>query len=343
MSDESETPSGPKMVAPLSKQAGPGWLSRLLWMGPRVAEARAATFRPPMPGYEWYGLARQFRDDITRIGESRRSEWAVILLGCSAVGALVRAHLAREGLLADAGTLGEADWENARKIGAIAEVWNQLPAEQMSMIVAMLGADREVTMAKLSGEGREALATSVHLLVDQLAAPLDMAANRLGFALWMRWLRVGGVVLFLAAGLAVAASLMGSKFFKPNLALHRPVTVSSQYPLEGKDPNLLVDGDSENLGFHTEEQGQQWVMIDLGAVFKFDKIVVYNRVETHIQQRAVPLRVEVSKDNQNYVQVAERKENFDKWTAKGLHAEGRYVRLKNTPNNYFHLAEVEIY
>ena len=343
MSDENETLDGPKIVAPLSTQARPGWLSRVLWMGPRVAEARARTFRPPMPGYEWYALARQFRDDITRIGESPRSEWAILLLGCSAVGALVRAYLAREGLPTGAGMLGEADWEHARKIGVIAEAWDLLSTEQKSVIPAMLGPDREITMARVSGEGREALATSVRLLVDRLAEPLDVEANRLGAALLKRWLRVSAVVLLLAAGLGVAASLMVSKFSKPNLALHRPVTVSSQYPLEGKDPNLLVDGDTENLGFHTEEQGQQWVMIDLGAVFKFDKIVVYNRVETHIQQRAVPLRVEVSKDNQNWVQVAERKENFDKWTAKGLHAEGRYVRLKNPPNNYFHLAEVEIY
>jgi hypothetical protein len=39
----------------------------------------------------------------------------------------------------------------------------------------------------------------------------------------------------------------------------------------------------------------------------------------------------------------EWKEIADKWTAKGLRAEGRYVRLLNTPPNFFHLAEVEIY
>jgi hypothetical protein len=55
------------------------------------------------------------------------------------------------------------------------------------------------------------------------------------------------------------------------------------------------------------------------------------------------MKIEVSNDNVNWKQIAERKETFDKWTAKNLKAEGRYVRLKNTPPNYFHLAEVEIY
>jgi hypothetical protein len=41
--------------------------------------------------------------------------------------------------------------------------------------------------------------------------------------------------------------------------------------------------------------------------------------------------------------LRERKETFDKWTAKGLHAKGRYLRLQNTPPKYFHLSEVEIY
>jgi hypothetical protein len=57
----------------------------------------------------------------------------------------------------------------------------------------------------------------------------------------------------------------------------------------------------------------------------------------------VPLKVEVSNDNQNFRQITERTEVFDKWSADDLHAEGRYLRLKNTPPNLFHLAEVEVY
>jgi hypothetical protein len=135
---------------------------------------------------------------------------------------------------------------------------------------------------------------------------------------------------------------LSKKLDGPNLALHAAVTTSSQFPGQGTDHTLLVDGDPDTLGFHTLEGAQQWVVIDLGKICKIKKIVVYNRSDGY-EERAVPLKVEVSKDNQNYTQVAERKETFDKWTARRLHAEARYIRMKNTPPNFFHLGEVEVY
>ena len=50
--------------------------------------------------------------------------------------------------------------------------------------------------------------------------------------------------------------------------------------------------------------------------------MVYNRADG-FEERAVPLKIEVSKDNVKWTQIAERKETFDKWTARNLHAEGR--------------------
>ena len=164
----------------------------------------------------------------------------------------------------------------------------------------------------------------------------------MGRALFARWSRVIVVALVLLAGAGLGGKWLAKKLGKPNIALHAAVTVSSQFPGQGTDHALLVDGDPDTLGFHTMDGGQQWVIIDLGKVRKFDKIVVYNRPDG-FEERAVPLKIEVSNDNQNYKQIAERKESFDKWTVKGLKAQGRYVRLKNTPPNFFHLGEVEIY
>jgi len=338
--DESET-LGRQKAETQTKKVAPNWLIRFLWMGSRVAEARAKSFGPSKPGYAWYLLARQFADDVLRIGENRKGSWAVLLLDCAAIGFLIRAHLAREGFPSDATPLDEADWDKVRRVAVLAEAWGELSPAQLSTLKAMLGPEREARLARLTGREREAFAAAVHRLVRALSAPLDRDANRLGFALLARWTRVTLTGLVLLAGLGIAGGWIAAKFAKPNLALHRPVTMSSMFPWEGRDPSKLVDGDREKNGFHTNNDGQQWVVIDLGAVRKFDKVVVYNRSE--YPERAVPLRLEVSKDNQNYTLLRERKEIFDKWTAKGLHAEGRYLRLKNTPPNYFHLAEVEIY
>jgi hypothetical protein len=407
-------------ITAASEKAPPNWLSRLLWMGPRVAEARATTFGPAKPGFVWFDIARQLSDDTPEIGETGKCSLAGILLDCEQVGLLVRAVLEREGLLPDADRVGSGglsppepergrewepsqgshledrvgsppalpaayhrgrvwepsqgshledrvgsppalpaayhrgrewepsqgshlnDWENALKLPVVAEAFARLTAPQRSMLTAMLGPDRDATLAKLIGEDRSSFARAVRGLVVSLSEPLAFDASRLWRALFARWSRVILVTLVLAAFFGVAASWLDKKFGKPNIALHCPVTVSSQYPSEGTDHRLLVDGDPDNMGFHTESNGQQWVVIDLGSIRKFDKVVVYNRSDG-FQDRAVPLRLEVSSDNVHFTHLRERKETFDKWTARDLHAEGRYVRLLNAPPNAFHLSEVQIY
>jgi F5/8 type C domain len=339
--DNSENGSG-QTTESKAKPAS-SWLGRVLWLGPRVAEARQTTFGPSQPGFAWYDVARQICDDVVKIGETGKGSWAVLLLDVTAVELLVRAYLARAGLLtAAAGPLGESDWDSARKIPAVEAAWGKLSTEQIATLMALLGPDRDATVARLSGEERDVFASGLHDLVMRLAEPLEIEANGLGRALFARWSRVivVGVVLALAVGFA--GKWIGKKLGGPNIALRAAVTISSQFPGQGVDHSMLVDGDPDTLGFHTLEGGQQWVVIDLGKTRKFNKIVVYNRPDG-FEDRAVPLKVEVSNDNVNYTQVAERKETFDKWTAKGLHAEGRYVRLKNTTPNFFHLAEVELY
>jgi hypothetical protein len=381
--------NGQNTAAP--EKAPPNWLSRLLWMGPRVAEARAKTFGPAKPGFVWFDIARQLSDDTPEIGETGKCSLAGILLDCEQVGLLVRAVLEREGLLPDADGVGSGglsppepergrvwepsqgshvndgvgsgglsppepergrawepsqgshliDWENALKLPVIAEEFARLTAPQRSMLTAMLGPDRDATLAKL-GEDRRSFARAVRQLVISLSEPLAFDARRLWRALFARWSRMILATLVLAAFFGVAVSWLDKKFGKPNIALHCPVTVSSQYSSEGTDHRLLVDGDPDNLGFHTQSGGQQWVVIDLGSIRKFDKVVVYNRSDG-FQDRAVPLRLEVSSDNVHFTHLRERKETFDKWTASDLHAEGRYVRLLNTPPSFFHLSEVQIY
>ena len=332
----------PEEPAVRREKPASGWLGRVLWLGPRVAEARETTFGPGQPGFAAYDIARQVCDDVVKIGETGKGSWAVLLLDCTAVELLTRAHLMRAGLASGAEPLGEADWAKARTVPSMSAAWGKLTVEQAATLTAMLGPERDTTMAKLTEEERESFAAGLHELVMRLAEPLEIEANRLGRALFARWSRVLAVALVLLLAAGFSGKWMSKKFGRPNLALHAAVTTSSQFPGQGTDYTQLVDGDPDTLGFHTMDGGQQWVVIDLGKVHKFDKIVVYNRPDG-FEDRAVPLKIEVSPDNMNYTQVAERKESFDKWTAKGLHAEARYVRLKNTPPNFFHLAEVEVY
>lgn len=330
----------PPLAEPIRQPKRPGWFSRVFWLSSRVADARKTTFGPGKPGFEWYALARQLGYEVVTLGENRRGSWAALLLECSDIGYLVRAHLERAGHPVGP-TLNEADWQNAHQLPEIAEAWPQISPHQQSLLNGMVGSDRDLIMSRLSEKEREVLALSLHQLAEALAAPLHKEANRLSLALVSRSARMGALGLVLAVALGFGVNWLVGRFSAPNIALNKTVTVSSQFPWDGKDPSKLVDGDPDNMGFHTNSDGQQWVVIDLGSVRKFDKIVVYNRPE--YQERAVPLKVEVSADGQDYKQIAERKETFDKWKVKGLNAQGRYVRFKNPPNTYLHLSEVEIY
>ena len=338
-----ESAAAPAPAAPpVEEKRKPGWLNRVLWVGPRVAEAREKTFGSGQPGFFAYDVGRQLCEDVVKIGETGKGSWAVLLLDTTAVELFTRAHLARAGLVSGLTALGEAEWEKARTVPSMQDAWGKLTVEHAELVKALVGPERDATMAKLSEEERASFANGLHELVMRLAEPLEFEAHRLGRALFARWSRVLVVTLLLVAGLGFGGRWLVKKLGKPNLALRAAVTVSSQFPGQGTDHTLLVDGDTDNLGFHTQDGGQQWVLIDLGKVKKLDKIVVYNRSDGY-EERAVPIKIEISSDNQSWKQIAERKESFDKWTVKGLRAEGRFLRLKNTPPNFFPLAEVEAY
>ena len=53
--------------------------------------------------------------------------------------------------------------------------------------------------------------------------------------------------------------------------------------------------------------------------------------------------IEISQDDKQFRQVAERKQQFDKWKANFPPTNARYVRLTDLNAAAFHLSEVEIY
>lgn len=295
---------------------------------------------PGQPGFDLYDIARQICEETGRLRRAGRGTWVVLGLDCIAVELLVRAHLARIGQSTVAGQLVEADWASVRQLPMLEAAWSAFSATHLATLTAAIGAERIAALTGLSDEERETFARHLHDLVRNLLAPLELAAHGLSRALFARWSRVAALGVLLTIVVGYSTNWMLAKL-RPNLALHRPVSASSLNGY-GPDPSRLVDGITDEIGFHTNGGEQQWVVVDLGEVKRFDKIVVYNRPGC-CAERAVPLKVEVSNDNRDFKEIAERVEVFHKWTAADLQAEGRYVRLRNTPPNFFHLAEVEIY
>jgi hypothetical protein len=319
-----------------------GWLRKFFWLDERVADAEKKGFSKASAGWGEFELARQARAGIVQIGETGEGNGAVLLLERAEVLFLVRSHLAKQNHAPVGMTLSEEDWENARKVPAVAEAWGELSGAQQTALQAGLGPQAELALVNVDLKQRRYLASALRKLAASLAEPLEREASLVGRVLFMRWARLAAAALVL---LAIAWTISGTvekRFAKPNIALGRPVTISTQFADAALDHTLLVDGDRTNLGFHTDNGPNQWVTIDLGSPKSISKVVVYNRVEC-CQERAVPLRLEVSDDNVNFKKVVDRTEEFDVWTAKGLDIRGRYVRLRHLGANFLHLAEVEIY
>jgi hypothetical protein len=267
----------------------------------------------------------------------------VLLLERIEVLSLLRAHLMKSSLPQNGvGCLTAEDWEQLRTLPRVQELWNELATAQQTALTTALGPDAERTLTTLDSKNRRYLASAMRKLAAGLSEPLEFEANRIGRVLFVRWARLGAAAVVLLgiglAGYGVIAKLTA----KPNLALHRPVTISSQFPGEGSDYSLLVDGDTTNLGFHTNKSPGEWCTIDLGADKAITKVVVTNRTDC-CQDRGHPLKILVSSDGQNFRKIAERREQFDVWTASSLKATGRYVRIQHGGANFLHLSEVEVY
>jgi len=103
-------------------------------------------------------------------------------------------------------------------------------------------------------------------------------------------------------------------------------------------------------GFHTENENQPWWQVDLRGSVPLDRIVLYNRCEKGVADRAARIMVLLSEDGKGFKQAYQHEGTVfyghtDKkpLSVKLDSAKARYVRLQLPGKSYFHLDEVEIY
>jgi hypothetical protein len=308
-------------------------------MDERMAAAVREGYAPGQPGWEEYELARAARTDASQLGESGEGEASALLLNRAAVTLLVAAHLARAGKALGPDATSDQYGARLGELPLGATLLGAMTEEQRTLVTSALSSRGEFSLAKLTGATRSLAARAMAALAKGLGDPLERDVRRVGAVLLMRWLKIAVTAVVLIGGLGL---LISKATARPNLALHRPVTVVTPHPVYGRDPSLLVDGDRTNLGFHTIEAQNQNVTIDLGSVQTISRVVVYNRADC-CQERAIPLRIEVGDDLQRMRQVGERNEQFETWKLDFPPTSARYVRLTDLSAKAFHLSEVEVY
>lgn len=100
-----------------------------------------------------------------------------------------------------------------------------------------------------------------------------------------------------------------------------------------------------NLFFHTGEETQPYIDIDLGGVRTVDRVVVVNRHDC-CYERARGLKLLTSVDGNTFSSVAARdtRSIFRRWDVSLSQARARYVRLQLPGDRrILHLADVRVY
>ena len=110
-----------------------------------------------------------------------------------------------------------------------------------------------------------------------------------------------------------------------------------------RQSSVLPYPDSPHFFFHTLDDDNPWVEIDLGEPTTFSRVTVVNRRDEGLQHRAVPLVLEAGDDQQSWKQLARRDEVFDTWEAKFEPVKARYVRARAARKTFLHLEAVKVH
>ena len=121
----------------------------------------------------------------------------------------------------------------------------------------------------------------------------------------------------------------------PNLAAKAPYRLSSsEHPCK----ELYSCG---NAFFHTTEEDSPWIEYDLGAPTVLHRITILNRSDC-CQDRALPLVIELSSDQNQWDEVDRAVSPFATYRASLEGNTARYVRLRVARRSVLHLEKVVI-
>jgi len=245
----------------------------------------------------------------------------------TAVGATpaLAAVLLRESVVWVARSFGEPD------IKGYSDALRSL--EQGGVLERALG-NRSASRAKLDGLDADSppasLVADVEVSVTKL---VECAQGKRTMARHEKAIRWAAVVLTIA----VVSIVFAFTWMHP----WRRYTFQTSSAYSGfKHAGQLGDGDGRSLLFHTEEEDDPWVDIDLHANRKIHSVVLKNRFDC-CQFRGVPLVVEIGEGTE-WQTVAERDETFDTWRADFPPVDARHVRIRSIGHTVLHLRGIEI-
>jgi hypothetical protein len=96
-----------------------------------------------------------------------------------------------------------------------------------------------------------------------------------------------------------------------------------------------------DLIFHTDEEKDPWVVIDLLSTRTIHQVMVVNRVDC-CRERGLPLVLDLWGEDGKFTEIAERASLFETWDVTFAPQRVRYVRLRSRGTTILHLSDIQI-
>lgn len=236
----------------------------------------------------------------------------------------------------DSASYSEAVWDSLEQILPQLDYAKSLsPALKTSLRRGSLLYFAELPAKEQLAIGFE-LSQLVEALVERAELP-DRGLTQIYLRRAWHALSLGALLLAL---LVAAQSLYVSH---SDLAAGKPWRASSQ---SGDDVGCHSPaqecGQLLGLFFHTAEEQEPWLEIDLGEAKSISKVELTNRTDC-CGDRAQPITIEVSTDHRHFLPVAGRDGEFSTWTARFPAVSARWVRARVLKKTYLHLKRVRVF
>jgi len=178
------------------------------------------------------------------------------------------------------------------------------------------------------------------------AVHLRRAANRMVTKaqrfLWrVEWAKLKRAAHWALLALVPVVAVIALWPTKVDLARGTPWHTSSIW-IECHPEKSDCGGTRTDILFHTKNEQDPWFEYDFGTPLAFSSLTIQNRSDFG-PERAVPLVVEVSNDDQSFTQIARRDDSFATWKPSFPTQRARYLRLRVARESMLHLEAVKVH
>ncbi|MCF6404864.1 discoidin domain-containing protein [Chitinophaga filiformis] len=246
--------------------------------------------------------------------------------------------------------------EDATLVGAYAvdgntsTRWASASYVDPQWITVDLGSNYTISQVKISWEAAYAKDYLLQVSTDNtnwttvktIQGNTSLSNDHSGLSVTGRYVRMYGTARGTTYGYSIyELEVYGTRVSTPNIALNKPVTVSSvEEP--GLEGNYAVDGNSATRWSATMYADPQWISVDLGSNYTISQVKI-NWEAAYARDYLL----QVSTDNTNWTTVKTIQGNTSLSNDHaGLSATGRYVRIYGTARGSeygYSIYELEVY